>query len=343
MIAIAHHYFMSILKDLKHPFFAKSFVVVLLLDIACVFVFFESGDISSISSALTGAPIWFVFFYWLPTWSTALIVLRLRRRGYHSLLIEWMILVVHMTIGNQCVSWFIEYAFNVEGGLNMGLGIIFNGLMWATCLYCSYAMLEYRHKASEQKLAMQKAKLQTLRYQLNPHFMFNSLNTISSYIHSDPHLADEVLHKLADILRYSLDTGELEETTIKEEIELINKYLEIEKIRFGDHLKVEITVDPRASNISIPPLLLQPIFENCFKHCRIIESLHIQCRIYLKNDKVIIEVVDNGYGFQESVLSFIHSQGTGIHNLRQRIELQPNGKLTLSNQSGAHVKVEMSV
>ena len=123
-----------------------------------------------------------------------------------------------------------------------------------------------KRKLSHEKQARKEAQLQTLRYQLNPHFMFNSLNTISAYIHSNPDLADEVLHELADILRYSLDTGESNSVPLQQEVDINGKYLNIEKARFGDRLIVNIDIPAEFMKTQVPPLILQPIVENAIKH-----------------------------------------------------------------------------
>ncbi len=334
---------MSIFQDLRLPFFRRSFVVLLLLDIAYASLYAFMGYTNSVEDAFRGIWTWFVFFYLLPVWGAALIILARRRNGKTNIIIEWFTVVAFMSFGNQVVSWILEFVYDYPGGLNMGAMVVFNGILWGTCLYASYAMFEYRSKAAKQKQATQKAQLQTLRYQLNPHFMFNSLNTISSYIHTDPNLADEVLHKLADVLRYSLDTGELELVSVKKEVELVNTYLAIEEARFGERLKVEFTIDDAALNKKIPPLLLQPIIENCFKHCRQVTNLHIQCRIELKQDKLHISIKDNGSGFSSEVLALTHQHGIGIKNLQQRVAMQPQGKLQLSNDGGAQVQIIMQV
>ena len=186
--------------------------------------------------------------------------------------------------------------------------------------------------------------------------MFNSLNTISAYIHSNPDLADEVLHELADILRYSLDTGEKNSVSLQQEIAIIHKYLNIEKARFGDRLTVNLNIPAELLNTQVPPLILQPIVENSVKH----NAQQTELTITIKVEKVInrkdeilkILISDNGSGFSEAVLAKGYGQGIGMKNLQQRMQQLPQGKVSLSNgtsdkasadKTGATVLVEMAL
>jgi LytS/YehU family sensor histidine kinase len=177
--------------------------------------------------------------------------------------------------------------------------------------------------------------------------MFNSLNTISAYIHSNPDLADEVLHELADILRYSLDTGEQNSVSLQQEVAIIDKYLNIEKARFGDRLNVKVDIPTPLLNTQVPPLILQPIIENAIKHNAKQTALTISISVK-KNDKtIVISISDNGSGFNDEVIKKGYGQGVGMKNLQQRMLQQPKGKVLLSNgtgdNSGATIILEMSI
>ncbi len=186
--------------------------------------------------------------------------------------------------------------------------------------------------------------------------MFNSLNTISAYIHSNPDLADEVLHELADILRYSLDTGEVSSVSLQQEIAIINKYLNIEKARFGDRLIVIFNIPEDLLNTEVPPLLLQPIVENAIKHnakkTALTITITVERTIQSSGPLLITTISDNGTGFTEEVLVKGYGKGVGMKNLQLRMKQLPQGSILLRNEktiekaresSGATVRLEMAL
>jgi signal transduction histidine kinase len=149
-----------------------------------------------------------------------------------------------------------------------GLGI----LLYLASVALSYLMLaqeraiEAERKGAELQLLAQESELKALRAQLNPHFLFNSLNSLSALTAVDPARAREMCVLLSDFLRRSLGLGERRLVTLREELELARAYLAIEQIRFGTRLQLAWTVDPSAEPALLPTLLLQPLVENAIKH-----------------------------------------------------------------------------
>ncbi|WJG10323.1 histidine kinase [Aliiglaciecola sp. LCG003] len=334
---------------LSHPFYKYSFFTLLIVDLIFTAGLVLSG-VSSISlDTLLATSIWFVCFYWLPVWLAAYVIFALRIKGVTNTLIEWFIAVGCLSLGLLITDYLLQLAF---GASSMGAFIFFGGLSWATPIYFISRYFESRAKISQEKQARKQAQLQTLRYQLNPHFMFNSLNTISAYIHSNPDLADEVLHELADILRYSLETGEAKSVSLQQEIDIIHKYLNIEKARFGDRLVVVFDIPKALLNTQVPPLILQPIVENAIKHNA--DQTHLSITVKVETSSLnggqllTISVSDNGCGFTDEVLTKGHGKGVGMRNLQQRVQQLPSGKVSLFNNAneslcGATVKVEMAL
>ena len=339
---------------LRQPFFKYSFFILLLVDLT-----FTAGlivfDVTSISlNTLLATSIWFVCFYWLPVWLAALLIFSIRLRGFHNVLLECFVAVLSMSLGLAITNQLLLFTF--DSYASMGNFVFFGGITWGIPIYFISRYIESRGKILQEKQARKQAQLQTLRYQLNPHFMFNSLNTISAYIHSNPDLADEVLHELADILRYSLDTGEANSVSLQQEIAIIDKYLNIEKARFGDRLTVNLDIPAELLNTQVPPLILQPIVENAVKH----NAQQTQLTITIKVEKIAkrkdeilrISISDNGSGFSEAVLTKGYGKGIGMKNLQQRMQQLPQGKVSLSNgtsdkasadKTGATVLVEMAL
>lgn len=334
---------------LRQPFFKYSFFILLIVDLTFTAGLIISG-VSAVSlDTLLATSIWFVCFYWLPVWLAAFVILTIRNKGFENTLIELLIAIGCMTLGLSVTNQLLGIVFS--GFSSMGSFVFWGGISWGTPIYFISRFIESRGKISSEKQARKQAQLQTLRYQLNPHFMFNSLNTISAYIHSNPDLADEVLHELADILRYSLDTGEEHSVSLQQELAIIDKYLNIEKARFGDRLMVKFDIPEALLNTQVPPLILQPIVENAIKHNAQQTSLTIAVKVektrVQAQDLLMITITDNGMGFNEEVLQQGYGKGIGMKNLQQRMHQLPQGKVTLANGTsecpGANVMLEMAL
>ena len=126
------------------------------------------------------------------------------------------------------------------------------------------AELEISRARVETQLA--QAELQLLKNQLHPHFLFNALNSISALMQQDVRAADRILGQLSELLRHALDTAAIQEWTLHEEIELLERYLDIQQTRFGTRLRTNIKVDPAANRTAVPSFILQPIVENAIEH-----------------------------------------------------------------------------
>ncbi|MDT0595314.1 sensor histidine kinase [Glaciecola petra] len=169
------------------------------------------------------------------------------------------------------------------------------------------------------------AKLKMLRYQLNPHFLCNTLNAINSLIEiGESSKAQEMSVQLSEFLRYSLDTDPSTKTSLSEEIDALNLYLEIEKTRFDERLQVDIDIQPQAEKAVVPSLLLQPIIENSMKHA-IAKSetggwIKIEAKVNAEK-KLIMTISDSGSGKEIPEIDFLKAEkGVGITNIYQRLK-----------------------
>ncbi len=169
-------------------------------------------------------------------------------------------------------------------------------------------------KAYELKI---KSELDALHAKINPHFLYNSLNSIVSLIHEDPYKAEKMVLSLSDLFRYSINSKNTNFATVKQEIELVRTYLEIEQVRFQDQLAVEISVQPEANEREIPKFLIQPLIENAIKHgtSKITKGL-IKLLISLSEDELFIIVFDNGPNFPENINS-----GYGLKSTVDKLDL----------------------
>jgi sensor histidine kinase YesM len=178
-------------------------------------------------------------------------------------------------------------------------------------------------RASQLEARLSQAQLQALKMQLHPHFLFNTLHSISSLVHKNPEAADRMLARLGDFLRMTLENSGAQEVKLKQELEFLRCYLEIERIRFQDRLTTEMNIDPRALDTRVPNLILQPIVENAIRHGVAPRSAPGRIEIQAKqhNGTLRIEVKDNGPGLlpNQRADGLLH-KGLGLANTKARLE-----------------------
>jgi len=168
-----------------------------------------------------------------------------------------------------------------------------------------------------------KARMDALSSQINPHFLFNTLNTVSSLIRFDPDAARGVVLKLSNILRRLLRKHETF-VPLREELQFIDDYLDIEVARFGrDNLEIVKQIDEEALEAFVPSMLLQPIVENCLKHglAPKIDGGRIQLRTANRDGRLRIEIEDNGVGISEEKMPHVYVEGIGLSNVRERLRV----------------------
>jgi LytS/YehU family sensor histidine kinase len=172
---------------------------------------------------------------------------------------------------------------------------------------------------AELKNSVTEAELKTLKFQINPHFIFNSLNSMSALTAIDPERARSMILKLADFLRYTLANNEKEKTQLGEELKNIRLYLDIEKIRFEDKFEFVEEIEDSCLNVLIPNMILQPLFENVIKHA-VYESLNkvtLRLKCGMKDSYFSISIENNfESGFSKSA-----GTGIGLQNVKRRLEL----------------------
>jgi two-component system, LytTR family, sensor kinase len=200
-------------------------------------------------------------------------------------------------------------------------------MVYAVVVGVSHAIAFY-HESQERKLKaaqletrLVEARLKTLEAELHPHFLFNTLHAISTLVHRDPEAADRMISRLSDLLRITFDrTGE-PKVSLKEEIEFLQKYLDIEQTRFQDRLTVSVNVDPEALDGEVPRMILQPLVENAIKHGIAGRNGGNQIHIAAgrEGDRLWMQVRDNGVGLQVRTLKALRT-GVGLSNTRARLD-----------------------
>lgn len=196
-------------------------------------------------------------------------------------------------------------------------------------------------KLEEQERLLLHARMEALQNQINPHFLFNTLNSISSLVRFDPEMAREVIFKLATILRRLLSIGEAF-SPLREEFEFVDNYLDIEVVRFGrDKLHVVKDLDPASLDVIVPSMLLQPLVENSIKHglATKVEGGSIYLRSRVSDSKLIIEVEDDGVGMGAPPLSSSgtwRGMGIGMANISERLQVLygDTARMTIDSHQG---------
>ncbi len=220
------------------------------------------------------------------------------------------------------------------------LGLIFG--LAGTFIFTIYHLSEERKiKQLELKQEQTKAELRALVSQINPHFLFNTLNSISALIHISPEKADAMVQKLANLFRYSLQSGKNRFVSLRNELEIVRQYLEIEKIRFAERLRFKIEFEPECETASIPPLLLQTLVENSIKHgvSPMIEGGEIFIKAKLKNNNIEILIEDNGKGFPDNPKTI----GFGLKAVQNILELQfkKQHQFNINNENGVKIYIKI--
>jgi two-component system LytT family sensor kinase len=178
------------------------------------------------------------------------------------------------------------------------------------------------HRLQEQEKLLMAARVEALASQINPHFLFNTLTSISSLIRSQPETARTLIVKLSGLLRRLLRSQE-HFVTLREELEAIDEYLDIESIRFGPKLHIEKSIDPDSLDVVMPSMLLQPLIENSIKHglAPKIGEGRITIRSSRQNGHAIIDVIDNGVGVSSDHATRVKTGGIGLRNVNERLRV----------------------
>src|SRR5262245_3281547 len=204
------------------------------------------------------------------------------------------------------------------------------------------AQLELKTTQLEQRLT--EARLLNLKAQLHPHFLFNALNTISAFVEKDPRGARQMIEHLGDMLRFSLEHSEDQETTLAAELAALDHYLAIQRVRFEDHLQLRMQIAPDTLPALAPSLILQPLVENAIRHSVARQTTPVSVTILAarENGQLHLQVSDDGPGLPAGWHWDAHA-GVGLTNTKKRLEqLYPAAhQLTVNNSECGGVTVEI--
>jgi two-component system, LytTR family, sensor kinase len=215
-------------------------------------------------------------------------------------------------------------------------------LCHARDFYGRYRERDRRALELESRLAV--ARLQALSMQLQPHFLFNALNAIAELIHESPDTAEAMVLRLAELLRLALRADNAQEIPLARELEFVRQYLEIEQVRFGDRLQVDLVIDPVTPKALVPGFALQPLVENAVRHGIYpkVGAGRIEIRASRDGECLRVEVTDDGPGLPK--LEPVRD-GLGLGNTRVRLAqlYGPSGRLNLESPAAGGLKVTLEV
>lgn len=223
-------------------------------------------------------------------------------------------------------------------------------LIYGLIVIVTYVWLHYRATqqrelhTSQLEALLAHTRLQMLGMQLQPHFLFNTLNTIAELVHQQPATAERMIAGLSHLLRETLHAGLVDRVPVEQELQLLDRYVEIQRARFGDRLTVDVVVDERAKQALVPSLLLQPLVENAIKHgigtragpgC-------IEILIARADSMLTFEIRDDGIGLRAVPVK----EGIGLGNCRSRLQTlygPGNYRLDIANRTGGGAAVTIAL
>ncbi|MEW5915097.1 MAG: histidine kinase [Gemmatimonadota bacterium] len=221
-------------------------------------------------------------------------------------------------------------------------GVLLGAAIVGICVFLHNAkrLREQEARIAQAEALRARAELAALRAQLQPHFLFNALHSISAVLRSDPRGAESALEQLGSMLRYALGVqrDDREEVALAEELDFVRAYLTIERLRLGDRLRVEEQIDPEALECAVLAVTLQPLVENAVRHG--IAASHrggtIRLAAHVESDRLELEIADDGIGSSADLESEPRgSRGVGIRSVRQRLDARYGASASLRLETAA--------
>ena len=281
---------------------------------------------------------------------------RITKRKFSSpiinIFLNYLLISLGVVIGTEISLLLVTWVYDIPfAEINHIRNLKFNftiGLVVGTIIYLYQLQRDsYDHKIKDQEVLLLKlnelktqADLKTLQARINPHFLYNALNSITSLIKDEPDKAETMTIKLSQLFRYSINTQEANWATVKEELEMVNTYLDIERIRFGNRISFVTNADESVINEMIPRFLLQPLVENALKHGLKDKTKDGLLKVNISDaDKnIVIDVFDNGISFPNDLLA-----GYGLQSTIDKLNLLygNNWKLNYINLPDKKINIEL--
>ena len=240
----------------------------------------------------------------------------------------------------DCYRAYFAFGFYIDLIIALLIVIAVHALLY----YQSFRASELAQSSLKAQLA--QAQLRALKMQLHPHFLFNTLHSISSLVLEDPPKANSMIARLGDFLRLTVDNSEQQLVTLKEETEFLRCYLDIEQVRFGDRLTVAFELEPQTLSAQVPHLILQPVVENAIQHAIAPRAAqgHINIEAKRLNSLLRVAISDSGPGISSNANS-PGKKGVGLSNVRSRLQqiYGPDCRFELMNASDGGLTVVIEI
>ena len=290
--------------------------------------------------AVLGIPVWYVVRYSVPTKKS------ITNLVFNHLTSLALIVVIWVSASYSLLNGIFSHSELYKSFLSTSIPYrIISGVLFYIMLGLAYYLVVYNNNLQENMKEgarlnelLKESELNMLRSQINPHFLFNSLNSISSLTITNPEKAREMVIKLSDFLRYSVSTNSTGFTSLEKEMANIQRYLEIEKVRFGDKLHFGFKMEGNCKEYLIPAMLLQPLFENAIKHGVYESTEQVEIEMDCRHDTGCLEItICNDF---EPGARARKGAGVGLKNIKERLKLlYKNDSLMKTSVTGNKYKV----
>jgi len=239
--------------------------------------------------------------------------------------------IVHLLIWLSLGAFDFDYDLDPAVAGAYLLSALFIYLFW-TLIYFIYHYFERYNSALKYEALKNEIELNNLKSQLNPHFIFNALNSIRALVDENPSKSKDAITQLSSILRSSLVSNKKKLTSFNEELHTVRDYLELETIRFEERLRTKFDIDPNSKNFAVPPLMIQTLVENGIKHgiSKLQRGGEISLETIVKDSMLFINIRNNG---QLPLQKLNGRKGFGIENTKQRLQLLYGKKATFNIQN----------
>jgi two-component system, LytTR family, sensor kinase len=327
-------------------YYLLAWITIIVLHTGVLYIYFGTGIIVAVTDSLIfnatfaflGLSSWFMVRF-MQAGSRKLLYLFL-----NYLVVAFLVSLFWVSICTYILSKIFpgqkDYQFILETGI---YGRLIAGLFFYLVIILFYYVVIYYQNIQEKLVAevklnsmIQEAKLDVLKSQMNPHFIFNSLNSVSSLIITSPDKARDMVIKLASFLRYSLEQDSRTTSTLGEELNNIDNYLAIEKIRFGDRLEFIYNIDKDCYKCTLPALILQPLFENAIKHGVYKSAGRTTINLSIRKENGMLQLIIRN-NFDEETHARVTSGGIGLANIKNRLELLYHRKDLFSIQKSNNI------
>lgn len=266
--------------------------------------------------------------------------------------VDWQVVLVLAPVALELIRqalghrWPSGIFYLASTSPSLSLVVIIATVLCVATLIKIWNNARIEHKLQEQEKLLLASRIEALSSQINPHFLFNTLTSIASLIRSNPETARLLINKLSNLLRRRLRSQE-HFVTLREELESVDEYLDIEVVRFGPNLVVDKQISPDTLDVIVPSMLLQPLVENSIKHglSRKVGGGRITLRSLRENGLAVIEVEDDGLGMAPGSQESSEGSGIGLANVTERLRViyGTNYQLKLSSEAGRGTRVRIEI